>query len=66
MEKELAGMYHGIGTATTYTCYGLVQNSAYAVFNCFLYCWHIGLSLPASVIISFVAYLNKISQRVVF
>lgn len=64
MEKELAGMNHCIGSPATYTGYGFVQNLAHAVLYGLLNGWYVGLPLPASVVKSLVAYLNKVSQWV--
>jgi len=62
MEEILAGMHSGIGATTTKNGYTLLENPAEAILENFLYTQFIRLSLPAEIMGTLVADMNKISQ----
>lgn len=62
VEEVLAGMNSGIGSTTAENRNALLKDAAEAVLQNFLYTQFVGLPLPAEIMGSLIADMNKISQ----
>lgn len=62
VEEVLHGVHHSIGAAAAYTGNGFLERFAKLLLKNLLYCYNAGLLLPAAVVVTIKADMNKVSQ----